>query len=96
AAWAQVYRSLEHGFAKNACMAVRSLRFPRGLAECADAFVDLQQERHKADYDPVYRIRRRDALARIKQAEQAINDLIACDLKDRKAFAIQLLFKKRV
>jgi hypothetical protein len=42
-AWTHVYRSLQHGDAKNACAAVRNLGFPRTIVTCADAFMTLQQ-----------------------------------------------------
>jgi GH24 family phage-related lysozyme (muramidase) len=62
-AWTHLYRSLQHGDAKNACKAVRNLGFPPGIVTCADAFVTLQQERHDADYDPDHRVLRADAIA---------------------------------
>ena len=95
AAWAHTYRALEHGFAKNACSQMRGLGFPAALCSCADAFANLQQARHNADYDPIHRITRVEALAAIEQAAQAIRDLMASSRKDRRAFAVQLLLKKR-
>ena len=62
-AWAQVYRALEHGFAKKACGQVRALGFPPTICSCADAYVTLQEARHDADYDPIHRVLRADALA---------------------------------
>ena len=53
AAWAQTYRAVEHGFARNACTQVRGLGFPAPLVDCAETFVRLQQQRHVADYDPL-------------------------------------------
>ncbi|MBI1779272.1 MAG: hypothetical protein HYR63_28400 [Proteobacteria bacterium] len=93
-AWAQTYRALEHGFAKNACGQVRGLGFPPDICSCADAFVSLQQARHDADYDPSHRVTRAVALAAVAQAEQAIGCLRTAPRKDRKAFAVQLLLKK--
>jgi hypothetical protein len=80
---------------KNACAQVRDLRFPVTLVSCADAFVKLQEDRHSADYDPDHRVTRAVALDAIALAEQAIEDLKATPKKDRRAFAVQLLFKKR-
>lgn len=94
-AWTHVYRSVEHGFAKNACGQVRKLGFPPPICSCADTFIELQTVRHKADYDPGFRISRGEALALIEQAAQAIRNLKASGRKDRKAFAIQLLLKNR-
>jgi hypothetical protein len=94
-AWAQTYRALEHGFAKHACSQARALGFPHRICTCADAFVTLQQARHDADYNPNHRILRADALSAIALAEQAIRDLKSSQRRDRKAFAVLLLLKKR-
>ncbi len=94
-AWAQAYRALGHGFAKNACGQVRALGFSPAICSCADAFVTLQQARHDADYDPGHRVSRADALAAIALAEQAIRDVRMPPRKHRLAFAVQLLLHKR-
>lgn len=94
-AWTHAYRALQHGEARNACKEARNLAFPATLISCAETFIALQQERHDADYDPDHRILRADALNAINMAEQAINDLRATPRRDRRAFAVQLLFKRR-
>jgi uncharacterized protein (UPF0332 family) len=94
-AWSQTYRSLDHGAAKNACGQLRNLGFPQILCSCADAFVELQQARHDADYDPDYRVTRAEALAAIARAESAIAYLGASSRRDRKALAAQLLLRRR-
>ena len=94
-AWSHVYRSLQHGDAKNACAGVQGLGFPLNIVDCADAFVDLQQMRHDADYDPAHWVLRADALEAIIMAETAIRLLKASPRKDRIAFAVQLLHKRR-
>ena len=94
-AWAQVYRGMDHGFAKNACKEVVKLGFPTGIVICADEFVTLQDARHSADYDPLHRVTRADALTWVSRAEAAIKALRGCSVKDRRAFAVQVLLKKR-
>lgn len=94
-AWTHVYRSLQHGDAKSACEAVRNLNFPGTIKSCADTFVALQQRRHDADYDPDCRVTRADALDAVLQAERAISALKSAPKRDRKAFAVQILFKRR-
>ena len=69
--------------------------FPPTVCFVGDAFVALQQDRHEADYDPAHRVLKTDAVAAIALAEKAIADLDAAPRKDRVAFAIQLLLKKR-
>lgn len=94
-AWTQVYRALDHGFAKNACKEIRNLGFPSEIISCAYTFVQLQEARHRADYDPNERITRGDAQASIRNAAKAILDLSKADRSTRRAFAVQLVIKKR-
>jgi uncharacterized protein (UPF0332 family) len=94
-AWAQAYRGMQHGDAKSACEAVRNLTFPQDLKDCADAFVDLQRARHDADYDPLHRITRAEALLDVQKADDAIKKLRSSKAKDRRAFAVQVLVRKR-
>jgi uncharacterized protein (UPF0332 family) len=91
----QTYRSLEHGTARNACRQLRNTGFPLALCGCGDTFVQLQELRHAADYDPAYRTSRSDALAVVAAAEVAIAALKASGRRDRRAFAVQLLLKRR-
>lgn len=94
-AWAQVYRALQHGLAKEACQRTSNLGFPSPIIECADAFVDLQEARHAADYDPDKRVTRNTAQEKIDLAEIAIRKLRSAPKSDRKAFAVLLLLQKR-
>lgn len=94
-AWQQTYRALQHGDAKTACGQARNLGFPQTIVNCASIFIDLQERRHSADYDPSTRLTRADALQGIALAERAVADLRATARKDRKAFAVLLLFRRR-
>jgi uncharacterized protein (UPF0332 family) len=94
-AWTQTYRALDHSAAKKACGQLRTLGFPPELCECGDMFVQLQQARHDADYDPDHRVSRAEALNAIQSAATAIQKLAASSRRDRKAFAVQLLLKRR-
>lgn len=94
-AWAHAYRSLQHGDAKSACEGVRNLGFPKPIVGCADAFVTLQQKRHEADYDPDFSINRADVLELIALAAKSIVDLRSVPRRDRKAFAVKLLLRRR-
>jgi uncharacterized protein (UPF0332 family) len=93
-AWRQVYRSLAHGPAKDACKQTRTLKFPMEICACADAFVDLQDARHAADYDPDRRFTRAETTRIILSSEKAIQALRAAPKLDREAFAVLLLLKK--
>ena len=95
-----VRRRVEESFrdfaaAKNACAEVRNLRFPAEIIACADTFVMLQKARHSADYDPAHRLRREQAMTLVSAADHAIRTLRSAPRRDRRAFAIQLLLKKR-
>lgn len=94
-AWVQVYRALEHGIAKNSCKTAATKTFPNGVLSFADTFVTMQEERHRADYDPEARFARPDVLVLIDNCEQAIRDLLAAPRSDRKAFAVWVLFQKK-
>jgi hypothetical protein len=94
-AWVQVYRALEHGLAKNSCRAAATKGFPNGIVSFADTFVTMQEERHRADYDPQARYVRPEVLLLIDNCEQAIRDLGAVTRSDRKAFVVWVLFQKK-
>jgi hypothetical protein len=94
-AWRHMHRALDHGAAKNACAEVRNLGFPPEIITCADEFVKLQKARHSADYDPFHRVRRQHAMTCVSNAEKAIKALKSASKKDRCAFAVQLLVKRR-
>ena len=94
-AWQQVYRTVEHGFAKKQCVRNDIKCFPDDIQEFAKKFVDLQEIRHKADYDPLYSISRSTVLFAIDTAEMAIKQLESADRKDLKEFAVWTVMKKR-
>ena len=94
-AWTHVYRALDHGFAKKACREAANLTFPPEIMSCAKEFIELQEARHKADYDPGARYTRAEALVWVGRAETAIDNLHATPRRERKAFAVQLLLRRR-
>ena len=93
--WAQAYRALDHGAAKNACARIQAPGFPQPICALAEAFAFLQQQRHDADYDPLPRFTRADALEAIVLAETTMAGLKSCQTKDRRALAVMLLMKRR-
>jgi len=94
-AWSQAYRGLQHGDAKAACEAIRNQNVSQDIKDCADAFVELQSARHAADYDPLHRLTRAEALLAVRRAKDAIGKLRAATTKDRRAFAVLTLIRKR-
>lgn len=95
-AWRQAYRSVDHGFAKGQCRnnATMSL-FPQAIQDVANAFVELQVERHAADYDPLHRLVRSEVKSEIDRAEQVISDFLTVPIRDRRAFAAWITLKNR-
>jgi hypothetical protein len=95
-AWSQVYRALDHGNAKSACANKPMIaKFPREIQEFSRAFVQLQSERHQADYDPDAMLYKSAALANIAIVETVILELSNVPLKHRRAFAAWVMFRKR-
>jgi uncharacterized protein (UPF0332 family) len=95
-AWRQTYRALEHGFTKNACKDRQTLaKFPKHIEDFANAFVILQERRHSADYDPLAKLTKSEVVADIEFAASVIEQFGSAPIKDRRAFAAHVLFKKR-
>ena len=94
-AWVQAYRALEHGFAKNACKGAEKLGFSSELVHCANEFIELQQARHDADYDPQATFLRAEVLDLVNRAQVSIEKLHGARTADRRAFAVLLLLKRR-
>jgi len=99
-AWAQAYRALNHGAAKNACKRCveklgQGAGFPPDIIHFADFFVTMQQERHDADYNPLKRYSRQEVLALISSAQIAIGNFENADNRHKKAFAALILFGNR-
>jgi hypothetical protein len=68
---------------------------PKEVVTFADIFVRLQDERHRADYDPETRYTRADVQAFLSMAESAVSALSEAPRDDRTAFAALVLLKKR-
>lgn len=70
---------------------------PAELRRLAQAFVELQQARHEADYDLTRAFTRRDALDFVDRAEQAFADWRTVDgTAAADAFLVALLFRSKL
>ena len=58
-------------------------------------FVEMQKERHHADYDPAAIFARKEVLQRIKEVENTIEQFKTANRKDRRAFAVLVVLKFR-
>jgi hypothetical protein len=66
------------------------------IAEVASAFCDLQEARHRADYDHLSPVSRPTAVASVEDAEQGINTLVKAKAGDREAFFALLALRTRI
>ncbi len=94
-AWVEVYRGLEHGSVKQACARAHSISFPQEIKDFSDAFKQLQAARHAADYDPMIRLSKVEALSFITLAEDSIAALKNVGANDRLAFATWVLITSK-
>ncbi|MBB5518073.1 hypothetical protein [Amphiplicatus metriothermophilus] len=94
-AWRQVYRALEHGFSRSACKDSLINDFPKEIRDFSNTFIEMQEKRHQADYDPYARFEKSEALQDILRVEAAIDAFRQAPLKDKRAFCAFVLFKKR-
>ncbi len=96
-AWDQAYRAVEHGFAKKQFRNKAIMKqFPETIQDFGIKFVDLQDKRHLADYDPGYIISVSEVLTEINIVEDLVNKLTNLTPKHRTAFAVWTVMKKRV
>lgn len=90
-----IYRSLDHGRAKDVFKRISSHRGPR-VAIIGQIFILLQERRHTADYDPSpFPFGRAETLDLIEQSRQAIEQLSKLSDEDRLFVATQLVAQTR-
>jgi hypothetical protein len=95
-AWRQAYRSVDHNYAKKQCNKPAVMaKFPKDVEDFGNLFRDLQEDRHKADYDPTSSFYLSDVIEKIDAAEDAILALRRVPIKDRRAFAVWATMKTR-
>lgn len=108
-AYALVYRAFEHGKMRSraeqatkpqskiakALPSFGIAAFSDHIRKGAAGFVDLQAERHKADYDPRYRPSLEAAQAQIDAARRAIENFTNAEKAEYQLFLLILLFEPR-
>ena len=72
-------------------------KFPQEIQEFGMRFAVMQEERERADYDPLVQFFRTDVLQRIQETEDAISKFKSerIDDKSRRAFAVLVLLERR-
>ena len=95
-AWEQTYRALEHGHARNQCRNQSMVsRFPLDVQDFAEHFANMQLHRQFADYAPVTDFDRSRVAYLVDLTERTINLFNGVPTRDRRAFAIYVLFRTR-
>jgi uncharacterized protein (UPF0332 family) len=99
-------RAFAHGVMKEACKSFgggtlkkgvlkglpTGFTVPKEIRELAVTFVDLQDERHLADYDLTERFERSDVVSLIKQVEQRVEAFTNLAGSDEKRFFLACLW----
>lgn len=93
-AWERVYRRLDHGRAQNNLRAALNLLSQSG-ANFARTFIELQDQRREADYNPNAVVTRSDTINIIAQAQTAIRDFAQLSQEERRLLAAQSMFDRR-
>ena len=70
-------------------------KFPKEIEDFANAFVTMQAKRHEADYDPFASFEKSSVEADIVMVELAVVRFKSAKTKDRRAFCVYALLKKR-
>lgn len=93
-AWKQVYRALQHGPAKDACVRQAVMkRFPKAVEDFGNMFVTMQKKRHDADYDPEAKHFKSGVMADVRAAESIIIRFNQVPMKHKRAFAAWVLLR---
>ena len=69
--------------------------FGTDLVAVANALVELQEKRHKADYDPLYRVSISDAVLAVVTGRTALSRLTDANRTRKKAFLSLVVFSPR-
>lgn len=106
--YALIYRSVDHGALRQLCREATKPNMPEkyrrhlprnglgpNIQAFASAFIELQDRRHRADYDPFGRLKTSDVKAAIAAAYTAIARFDRASAARRKSFLALLLFSPR-
>lgn len=96
AAWRRVYRALDHRRARDELKKIsRDPHSSSSTRRFAYEFIEAQERRHRADYDPLATFARQEVLAAISNAEVALEALATLPPDERLELASRLLFPER-
>lgn len=93
--YSPIYRSVDHARAKKVFK-----EFTRGdnagLASIGHVFVELQEQRHIADYDPEPRIGRNEVLGLVDRARSTVAEVRGLSADDKLKLSTQLIGRSRL
>lgn len=93
--FAPIYRTLDHGRAKDAFKRIAGQHGAR-VAAIGQTFILLQERRHTADYDPLpFPFGRAETLDLIEQVRQAVTQIESMTDDERLVVATQLIARTR-
>ena len=91
-AWRQAFRTPEHGKVRKAFMNQQKLRLISvELRKFVKIFLEMQNKRHLADYDPFYYLNYFDVVTDINQCAEVIGELMRSSKAEKKMF-VAILF----
>ena len=93
-AWIRIYRRLDHGHAREQLRQTRH-NFSAQARTFDDLFLDLQNERHNADYNPLATFTPQTATTWLNNTEAAIIDFLQTTTRERAAIAVLTLIRTR-
>ena len=94
--WEQAYRAPDHKQVKGRCNNATEMgKFAVEIKEFGELFVDLQRQRHEADYDPAATFSSSGVLQSITEAENAIRRFQNASPSNLRQFAVYILTKIR-
>jgi hypothetical protein len=74
------------------------MSFPQEIKDFANSFISLQEERHRADYNPdsSMNFSKLEVMALLATARLAVAALKSAPTADRRAFAVYVLLPNRL
>jgi len=93
--WVRTYRAVNHGRAQEACRSQETRSLPIEIRDFAGLFVDLQNERHRADYDPLAVFYKSEVERLILDTRAVLEEFEKAARQERRAFATLVLFRPR-
>lgn len=94
-AWVEIYRALDHTACNDACKKANTIGFPDDIKNAADGFKQLQEARHRADYDPKLRLTHGEVRFYVGLAKDCIAAVDRPDRRHKIAFASWVLITGR-